>query len=122
MRGQVSRVSSGPYGGGGGVFFTDWWESVDGLDYHPKNPPSQVCRHCKTVVGLIFVKVNIRSGGRIDSVQVIYAGYKGGVHGGQGGTLHRLRLYEGDRIVRVTGRAGLGPGASLDQVTLYTKK
>ena len=43
VRGQVSRVSSGPYGGGGGVFFTDWWESVDGLDYHPKNPPSQVC-------------------------------------------------------------------------------
>ena len=29
----------------------------------------------------------------------------------QGGHLHRLRLFSGDRIVRVTGRAGLGPGA-----------
>ena len=87
-----------------------------------RTPLARCVWHGKTVVGLIFVKVNIRAGGRVDSVQVIYAGYKGGVHGGQGGALHRLRLYEGDRIVRVTGRAGLGPGASLDQVTLYTKK
>ena len=58
----------------------------------------------------------------MDQIQLIYAGYKGGTHGGQGGTLHRLRLYEGDRIIRVAGRAGLGPGASLDQITLYTKK
>jgi len=104
--GQVSRLTSGPYGGGGGEFFTDWWQRVDGSDYQPKNPPSQI---------------NIRAGGRVDSVQVIYAGYKGGHHGGRGGTLHRLRLYEGDRVVRVTGRAGLGPGASLDQITLHTK-
>ena len=75
-----------------------------------------------TIVLIIFLQINIRAGGRVDSVQVIYAGHKGGVHGGQGGALHRLRLYQGDRIVRVTGRAGLGPGASLDQLTLHTKK
>ena len=27
---------------------------------------------------------------------------------------------QGDRVVRVTGRAGLGPGAGVDQLTLHT--
>ena len=39
-----------------------------------------------------------------------------------GGQLHRLRLYSGDRVVRVTGRSGLGPGGGVDQITFHTKK
>ena len=66
--------------------------------------------------------MNIRAGGQVDQIQLIYAGHKGAKHGGFGGHLHRLRLYEGDRIVRVSGRAGIGPGAGLDQITLHTKK
>ena len=104
------------------MFFTDWWASLDGRDYYPKNPPSQVGIVYRVQLKIKYVQINIRAGGRVDQIQLIYAGYKGGTHGGQGGTLHRLRLYEGDRIVRVAGRAGLGPGASLDQITLYTKK
>ena len=65
-------------------------------------------------------QVNIRAGGSIDSIQVFYGGKEGGHHGGLGGHLHRLRLYSGDRVVRVTGRAGLGPGAGVDQLTLHT--
>ena len=100
-------IETGPYGGDGGQWFTDWWETLDGTDYEPKHPPQQV---------------NIRAGGRVDSLQLLYGGYRGGVHGGEGGALHRLRLYEGDRIVRVTGRRGQGPGAGIDQITLYTLK
>ena len=37
----------------------------------------------------------------------------------QGGHLHRLRLFSGDRIVRVTGRAGLGPGAGKSKTRIY---
>ena len=37
----------------------------------------------------------------------------------QGGHLHRLRLFSGDRIVRVTGRAGLGPGAGKSTTNIY---
>ena len=37
----------------------------------------------------------------------------------QGGHLHRLRLFSGDRIVRVTGRAGLGPGAGKSTTRIY---
>ena len=45
--GQVSQRTSGPYGGGGGMFFTDWWASLDGRDYYPKNPPNQVSGECE---------------------------------------------------------------------------
>ena len=48
-------IDTGPYGGDGGQWFTDWWESLDGTDYQPKHPPQQV---------------NIRAGGRVDSIQV----------------------------------------------------
>ena len=37
----------------------------------------------------------------------------------QGGHLHRLRLFSGDRIVRVTGRAGLGPGAGKSTTHIF---
>ena len=41
--------------GDGGTWFTDWWQSLDGADYHPKRPPQQI---------------NIRAGQRVDMVQV----------------------------------------------------
>ena len=100
-------IESGPYGGDGGEWFTDWWESLDGMDYQPKHPVQQV---------------NIRAGGRVDQITMLYGGWRGRPHGGEGGALHRLRLYQGDRIIRVTGRRGIGPGAGIDQLSLYTLK
>ena len=36
---------------------------------------------------------------RID-IQILYSGHSGGRHGStEGGLLHRLRLYDGDRVV-----------------------
>jgi len=107
-QGQVTWAKSGPYGSAGGPRvepFTDWWDSLDGTIFFPTHDPDQI---------------NIRAGGSIDAVQVFYGGKPGGHHGGLGGHLHRLRLFSGDRIVRVTGRAGLGPGAGVDQLTLHT--
>ena len=84
------------------------WESVDGHDYHPKRPPQQI---------------TVRAGGRVDMLQILYEGHPGARHGGSdGGQLHRLRLYNGDRVIRVTGRSGLGPGGGIDQITFHTKK
>ena len=81
---------------------------MDGHDYHPKRPPQQI---------------NVRAGGRVDMLQIMYEGHTGARHGGtEGGQLHRLRLYNGDRVVRVTGRSGLGPGGGIDQLTFHTKK
>jgi len=107
-QGQVRWAQSGPYGSAGGPRvepFTDWWDSLDGTIYFPTHDPDQI---------------NIRAGGSIDSIQMFYGGKPGGHHGGLGGHLHRLRLFSGDRIVRVTGRAGLGPGAGVDQLTVHT--
>lgn len=105
--GRLREIETGPYGGDGGEWFTDWWESLDGTDYEPKHPPQQI---------------NIRAGGRVDQITMFYGGWRGRPHGGEGGALHRLRLYEGDRIIRVAGRRGIGPGAGIDQITLYTLK
>ena len=105
--GRLRVIESGPYGGDGGEWFTDWWESLDGMDYQPKHPVQQV---------------NIRAGGRVDQITMLYGGWRGRPHGGEGGALHRLRLYQGDRIIRVTGRRGIGPGAGIDQLSLYTLK
>ena len=58
----------------------------------------------------------------IFSIQFFYGNYKGYFHGGEGGYLNRIRLYDGDRIVKVTGRAGLGPGADIDQLTFHTRR
>ena len=56
-------------------------------------------------------------------LQILYEGHPGARHGGSdGGQLHRLRLYNGDRVIRVTGRSGLGPGGGIDQITFHTKK
>ena len=98
---------TGPYGGLGGEWFTDWWESLDGVDYHPKRPPQQL---------------NIWAGERVDMLQLLYGDYSGGHHGDHGGLLTRLRLYNGDTVVRVSGRAGVGPGAGVDQLTFYTAR
>ena len=49
------EVVTGPYGGQGGIWFTDWWQSLDGYDYHPKRPPQQI---------------NVRAGERVDMIQV----------------------------------------------------
>ena len=58
----------------------------------------------------------------LSRIQILYGPYHGGVHGGEGGKLHRARLYEEDRITSVTGRRGIGPGAGIDQLTFHTKK
>ena len=43
------------------------------------------------------------------------------LHGwAEGGELHKIRLYDGDMITKVTGRRGLGPGALVDQLTFHT--
>ena len=55
-------------------------------------------------------------------IQVSYGSYSGDLHGGEGGALHKVRLFNGDKIVRVTGRRGVGPGAGVDQITLYTNE
>ena len=37
---------------------------------------------------------------RVHRVQILYSGHSGGRHGSsEGGLLHRLRLYDGDRVV-----------------------
>ena len=58
----------------------------------------------------------------IFSIQMFYGTYRGENHGGLGGQLYKIRMYHGDRIIRVTGRAGVGPGAEVDQLTFHTKK
>ena len=98
---------TGPYGGLGGEWFTDWWESLDGVDYHPKRPPQHI---------------NVWAGERVDMLQLLYGDYSGGHHGDQGGLLTRLRLYNGDTVTRVSGRAGVGPGAGVDQITFHTAR
>ena len=55
-------------------------------------------------------------------IQIFYGNYQGYFHGGEGGFLHRIRLYNGDRVTKVTGRAGIGPGADIDQLTFHTRK
>lgn len=45
------------------------------------------------------------------------------MHGWQdGGDLHKIRLYDGDKIVKVRGKRGLGPGALVDQLTFFTQQ
>ena len=99
---------SGPYGSPrAGEFFTDFYQSLDGSVVRPKHWPSQI---------------NIGAGERIDSIEIIYGPYHGGFHGGEGGVLHKVRLYDGDRVVRITGRRGIGPGAGIDGLTLHTQQ
>ena len=90
---------TGPYGTTSqkdGEFFTDFKQSLNGRSIEPSHWPSGI---------------NIRSGGSIDAIQIFYGNYRGRLHGWQdGGSLNKIRLYEGDKIVKVTGRRGLGPG------------
>ena len=106
---QWNVYVSGPYGsksGKNGEFFTDFRQSLNGRSVQPNHWPNSL---------------NIRSGESIDAIQVSYGNYRGRLHGWQdGGDLHKIKLYEADRIIKVTGRRGLGPGASVDQLTFHT--
>ena len=53
---------------------------------------------------------------------MFYGPYTGQHHGGDGGQMHKVRLYESDKIVKVTGRRGIGPGAGVDQLTFHTSR
>ena len=55
-------------------------------------------------------------------IQMFYGNYRGYYHGGDGGFLNKIRLYNGDRITKVTGKAGIGPGADIDQLTFHTRR
>ena len=45
------------------------------------------------------------------------------LHGwSDGGRLHKIRLYDGDKIVKVKGTRGIGPGATVDSLTFFTSK
>jgi hypothetical protein len=103
---------SGPYGSRSykdGDFFTDFHQSLNGRSVEPNHWPDAI---------------NLRSGDSIDAIQIFYGNYRGRLHGWEdgGGELHKIRLYDGDKIIRVIGRRGIGPGASIDQLTFHTKK
>jgi hypothetical protein len=70
---------------------------------------------CRTVIVLSLRSLLLR-------IQISYGPYEGRLHGSDdGGELHKMRMYDGDKIVRITGRRGIGPGAGIDQLTFYTK-
>lgn len=102
---------SGPYGSTSekdGEFFTDFRQSLNGRSVQPNHWPNGI---------------NVRSGGSIDAIQFFYGNYHGRMHGwDNGGSLHKVRLYDGDKIIKVSGRRGIGPGALVDQLTFYTSK
>jgi len=99
---------SGPYGSNNdGSWFTDFRQKLDGSRFEPRHWPDTI---------------NVRAGQSIDGIQVTYGAYRGYFHGGRdGGYLNKIRLYNDDKITRVTGRSGLGPGAQVDQLTFYTR-
>ena len=102
---------SGPYGSTShkdGEFFTDFRQRLDGRSVEPSHWPDGI---------------NLRSGGSIDAIQLFYGNYHGRLHGWvDGGELHKIRFDHGDKIVKVTGRHGIGPGALVDQLTFHTFK
>lgn len=106
---QWNIYVSGPYGSQSvkdGQFFTDFRQSLNGRSVQPNHWPDSI---------------NIRSGDSIDAIQVSYGNYRGRLHGwNDGGDIHKIKLYQADRIVKITGRRGLGPGASVDQLTFHT--
>jgi len=106
---QWNVYVSGPYGSQSvtdGQFFTDFRQSLNGRSVRPDHWPDSI---------------NIRSGDSLDAIQVSYGNYRGRLHGWQdGGDLHKIKLYQADRVVKVSGRRGLGPGASVDQLTFHT--
>ena len=90
---RISEVcrSAGPYGGGGGEAFTELYDN------------------CNANVSKIF----IRSGSRIDGIELTYRisdGHEitGGYHGGTGGSPHEFTIDVpgGERVIGVFGRSG----------------
>jgi len=105
--GDSLYYETGPYGSfKDGSWFTDFRQDLNGRHWQPIHWPEII---------------NIRAGEAIDGIQIFYGNYQGYFHGGEGGFLHRIRLYNGDRITKVTGRAGIGPGADIDQLTFHTR-
>ena len=89
-------------------YFEHFRQTLNGRDVQPNHWPNGI---------------NIRSGESIDAIQFFYGNYHGRLHGwSDGGNLHKIRLYEGDKIIKVTGRRGIGPGAVVDQLKFYTLK
>jgi len=99
---------SGPFGSNNdGTWFTDFRQMLDGSRFEPRHWPDAI---------------NLRAGQGIDGIQLSYGSYRGLWHGGrEGGFLNKIRLYNGDRITKVTGRSGIGPGAQVDQLTFHTQ-
>jgi len=108
---QWNVFVTGPYGSSSekdGEYFSDFRQTLNGRSVQPNHWPNGI---------------NIRSGGSIDAIQFFYGNYHGRLHGwAEGGELHKIRLYDGDMITKVTGRRGLGPGALVDQLTFHTEK
>lgn len=85
----------GPAGGGGGSEFVD-----------------------VVPLGAKVISLQIRSGQRVDSIQVFLNTGSLAKHGGSGGNLHEIYLEEGEYITAVYGRAG----DRVDQIAIRTNK
>jgi hypothetical protein len=89
------------YGGQGGDAFSDF------------QPPA----------GARIIEVRIRTGDRVDSIQMVYAladgrTVQGPRHGGSGGGLNSVRLDTDEYIIGISGRCG----NSIDSVRIITNK
>jgi hypothetical protein len=72
--------------------------------------------------GARIVEVRVRSGARIDAIQVVYETADGEIcpspqHGESGGDLHTLQLGKGEFIVKISGRFG----ARVDSINIVTE-
>lgn len=85
----------GPWGGGGGSEFAD-----------------------VVPLGAKVIGLQIRSGQRVDSIQVFLSTGATSKHGGSGGDLHDIRFEEDEYITAVYGRYG----ARVDQIAIRTNK
>lgn len=97
------KFPAGTFGGGGGDVF------------------SEILDNC----GAVIQRIEIRSGGVIDSIQITYrlsSGkcYTGDLHGGAGGQLHTIDIdvVRGERIIDVFGKSG----ALVDQLGFITNQ
>jgi len=102
---DVVYYKCGYSGEGGGGSFSD-----DNIDI------------VRNAISLSIHQIEIRSAGLIDSIQIIYnvngTIKKGEKHGGNGGSLHRFELIEGEYIVGISGRYG----GKIDSLIIHTNK